>query len=566
MDALARSPHPPTPPPRVPRRRNCYYCPNEPGQPRSYLHDEPSVLRANRNAFDPVRQFTDRCVTLAMNGHPVDKIELLVLGGTWTSYPHEYQEGFIRDLFYAANTFHSRPATKRAPLSLDEEKAANEAATVKIIGITLETRPDCIDRAELLRMRRYGCTRVQVGMQHTDDGVLAKINRGSTHADMVRAVRLLKDACYKLDIHIMPNLPGASVDLDKAMFERVLGDEELQADQWKIYPCEVTPWTVIKKWFEEGSYVPYGDGALAELLLDVLPRIPPWVRVNRVVRDIPSQYILAGMDRPNLRQDLDTALASRGTRCQDIRTREVKGQRDLTKAAELALRTYHGSGATEHFISFETADRATIFAFARLRLGGNPGGVDDGQSHVTPSGRKRRSPRAAQPAAQTKQVEQAEGSDDDGDDDIDGSGGGGGGAASGSSGAARSLVFPELRGAALVRELHVYGQLSAVDEGSKEPREQQHAGLGTRLMRHAETLAAQHGYAKVAVISGVGVRSYYRKLGYALEPGAGEFMVKRLSLPFRLRHHRFITTALHALLLLLLPVALAALAAHKGVV
>jgi len=281
---------------------NCYYCPNEPGQPRSYLHDEPSVLRANRNNFDPVRQFTDRCATLAMNGHPVDKIELLVLGGTWTSYPHAYQQGFARDLFFAANTFYDRPKDKRAPLSLSEEKALNEVAKVKIIGLTLETRPDCIDAAELRRMRSYGCTRVQVGLQHTDDGVLGKINRGCTRADAVRAVKLLKDSCFKLDMHLMPNLPGATQDLDRHMFQEVLYDPGLSVDQWKIYPCEITPWTVIKQWFEAGTYVPYSEEQLADLLLEVLPAIPPWVRVNRVVRDIPSQYILAGMDRPNLRQ------------------------------------------------------------------------------------------------------------------------------------------------------------------------------------------------------------------------------------------------------------------------
>jgi len=159
---------------------NCYYCPNEPGQPRSYLHDEPAVKRANENGFDAVLQLTDRAATLAMNGHPVDKIELLVLGGTWASYPHAYQEEFCRDLFYAANTFWER--TKRPRRTLEEEQAENEVARCKIIGLTLETRPDTIDAAELRRLRRYGCTRVQLGIQHTDDKVLKKINRGHTRA------------------------------------------------------------------------------------------------------------------------------------------------------------------------------------------------------------------------------------------------------------------------------------------------------------------------------------------------------------------------------------------------
>lgn len=174
---------------------NCYYCPSEPGQPKSYLHDEPAVKRANENHFDPVLQFTDRAATLAMNGHPVDKIELLVLGGTWASYPHQYQEEFVRDLFFAANTFWER--TKRPRASLDEEQLINETAAVKIIGVTLETRPDTIDAEELRRLRRYGCTRVQLGLQHTDEAILKKINRGCTTLDATTALRRLKDACFK---------------------------------------------------------------------------------------------------------------------------------------------------------------------------------------------------------------------------------------------------------------------------------------------------------------------------------------------------------------------------------
>ena len=259
---------------------NCYYCPNEPDQPRSYLHDEPAVKRANENGFDAVLQFTDRAATLAMNGHPVDKIELLVLGGTWASYPHEYQEEFVRDLFYAANTFGDRGENcRKERLSLAEEQRMNESAEAKIIGLTLETRPDTIDAFELRRLRHYGCTRVQLGVQHTDDTVLKKINRGCYTADTIAALALLKDACYKVDIHLMPNLPGSSIAIDTAMFERVLYDEHLQADQWKIYPCEIVPWTVIKKWHDEGSYHPYGEEELSEVLA-VCKRQVRWSTLN----------------------------------------------------------------------------------------------------------------------------------------------------------------------------------------------------------------------------------------------------------------------------------------------
>ncbi|RLN06766.1 hypothetical protein BBJ28_00015530 [Nothophytophthora sp. Chile5] len=451
---------------------NCYYCPNEPDQPRSYLHDEPSVLRANRNDFDPVLQFCDRCVTLAMNGHPVDKIELLVLGGTWASYPVEYQETFVRDLFYAANTFFNKTARDRR--SLEEEKLENETAAVKIIGITLETRPDCITPEELRRFRRYGCTRVQLGIQHTDDAILTKINRGCTTADAVHALKLLRDCCYKTDIHLMPNLPGSDPEKDRAMFEYVLHSPDLQADQWKIYPCEITPWTVIKKWYDEGKYVPYADDKLIELLMDVKAEVHPWIRLNRVIRDIPSQYILGGMDEPNLRQVIGKKMAARGTPCQCIRCREVKTDDVAIASAECVVRKYLANEGDEYFISFETPDRTKICGFARLRLSESAGGG----------------------------------------------------------------VFPELEGAALIRELHVYGQLVAALGKSKkgsaaasanetETSHAQHTGFGTQLMMKAEEIARANGYKKVAVIAGVGVRNFYRRLGFEVE-GEGELMIKHL--------------------------------------
>ncbi|KAG6619393.1 putative elongator complex protein [Phytophthora cinnamomi] len=451
---------------------NCYYCPNEPDQPRSYLHDEPSVLRANRNDFDPVLQFCDRCVTLAMNGHPVDKIELLVLGGTWASYPVEYQENFIRDLFYAANTFFDRE--KRERHSLDEEKLENETAAVKIIGITLETRPDCITPEELRRFRRYGCTRVQLGIQHTDDAILKKINRGCTSADAVRALKLLRDCCYKTDIHLMPNLPGSDPEKDRAMFDYVLHSPDLQADQWKIYPCEITPWTVIKKWYDEGSYVPYPDDKLIDLLMDVKAEVHPWIRLNRVIRDIPSQYILGGMDEPNLRQVICNKMIARGTPCKCIRCREVKTDDAAIATAECVVREYEANEGSEYFISFETPDRSKICGFARLRLSQSAGGG----------------------------------------------------------------VFPELEDAALIRELHVYGQLVAAIAKSKkaavnaaasdaEGSHAQHTGFGTQLMMKAEEIARAHGYKKMAVIAGVGVRNFYRRLGFEVE-GEGELMIKHL--------------------------------------
>ena len=567
---------------------NCYYCPNEPGQPRSYLHDEPAVKRANENGFDPVLQFTDRAATLAMNGHPVDKIELLVLGGTWASYPHAYQEAFVRDLFFAANTFWQR--AKRPRLSLHEEQTINETARVKIIGLTLETRPDTIDAAELRRLRRYGCTRVQLGVQHTDDRLLRKINRGHGVAHVAVALARLKDACFKVDVHLMPQLPTATLEDDRQMFARVLSDPSLQADQWKIYPTQVVPWTIIKKWHEAGEYEPYATDALVGLLMEVKSRVHPWIRLNRVVRDIPIQYVSGGLDVPNLREDVLSEMTRRGMRCRCIRCREIGGEAVPHGKERLVARTYLAAGAAEHFLSFETADDKLI-GFLRLRLPTTRrrrARAANLATYLTTESYNPPKPRVVALADADAEVERQ----DIAKGGLRGGGGGGGGTTTGGTMGARdgatkagplrtllascatSLValaaeladawpldllvggslsvleslgvagvvvgatgvvvgeenehqpFVELRGAALIREVHVYGQLIATED--KGAHASQHVGLGTRLMAEAERRARSHGFLSVAVIAGVGSRGFYRKLGYHLDERDGKFMLKQL--------------------------------------
>ena len=439
-------------------KHNCYYCPNEPGQPRSYLKDEPAVARANKNEFDAVRQFYDRASTYYTIGHPVDKIELLVLGGTWSEYPVQYQEEFIRDLFYAANTFYD--TTKRKPLSLVEEQIINETSKCRIIGLTLETRPDSITPEEIKRFRYYGCTRVQIGVQHTDDEILRIINRGCYLEDTIRAIKLLKDACYKIDIHLMPDLPFSTPEIDNEMFDLVLNSPDLQVDQWKIYPCEVVPWTVIKKWHDKGLYESYGQEKIIEVILNVKRKVHPWIRLNRVIRDIPNQYISGGNNVTNLRQHLLQMLKDRGEKCKCIRCREVKGKKIDPKDIKLFVREYDASNGKEYFISFETKDESTILGFVRLRLIKNSS-VD--------------------------------------------------------------FIKP-IRNAALIRELHVYGNMVSLFKfGNKKKSKTQHSGFGKRLMKKAEEIAFSQGYKKIVVISGIGVKNYYRKLGYYSE---GTYMVK----------------------------------------
>ena len=441
-------------------KHNCYYCPNEPGQPRSYLKDEPAVARANRNEFDPVRQFYDRASTYYTIGHPVDKVELLVLGGTWSEYPQQYQEEFIKKLFYAANTFYD--VTKRDPLSLVEEQVINETSKCKIIGLTLETRPDSITPEEIQNFRYYGCTRVQIGVQHTDDEILKKINRGCYLKDTIKAIKLLKDSCYKIDIHLMPDLPFSTPEIDNKMFDLVINSPDLQVDQWKIYPCEVVPWTVIKKWHDQGKYKSYGHDRLVEVILNIKKKVHPWIRLNRVIRDIPNQYISGGNNITNLRQHLLKMLKDRGEKCKCIRCREVRNKTIDPSIIQLFVREYDASNGKEYFISFETFDESTILGFVRLRLIKN--------SSVN--------------------------------------------------------FIKSVHNAALIRELHVYGNMKPLFKFKNESTKIQHSGFGKRLMKKAEEIAFNNGYRKIVVISGIGVKNYYRKLGYHNEE---TYMVKTLT-------------------------------------
>lgn len=264
----------------------------------------------------------------------------------------------------------------------------------------------------------------------------------------------------------MPDLPSSTPDMDKKMFDYVLGSDDLQADQWKIYPCQTTPWTRIEKWFKSGKYVPFTPEQLMDVMVYAKTRVHPWIRLNRVIRDIPEHYIQAGNPVTNLRQEILQVIKDRGQVCKCIRCREVGRHKDDTRGAVLKQREYVSSGGREIFVSFETEDEEIIFGFVRLRLSANAG--------------------------------------------LNG-------------------TFPELTHSALVRELHVYGQVRLVeDKDNKDKSDTQHIGFGKRLMRKAEEIAHSHGYRKVAVIAGIGTRGYYAKIGYKLE---GTYMVKELETP-----------------------------------
>jgi ELP3 family radical SAM enzyme/protein acetyltransferase len=446
-------------------RHNCAYCPNEKAhegnnwvdQPRSYLYTEPAVLRANENNFDPILQFNSRITSLINMGHVVDKLELIILGGTWSNYNIKYRDYFITSTYYAANTFYT---DKRDMLSLEDEITLNETSKIHIIGLTLETRPDEITLNEIKELRRYNCTRVQLGVQHTDNEVLKKIKRGHTIEKVYDAIKILKNNGYKVDIHLMPNLPGSSYDMDKKMLEDSLYDDRLQVDQYKIYPTAIVPWTQIKDWYDKGEYVPYNDLLLFELIKEFKKKVQKWKRLNRIIRDIPSTYITGGYKHEyvNMRQLLQNDMKKNNWCCNCIRCREVKDIKINLDNIELNTLSYYASEGMEYFISYET-DKYLI-GFIRLRL--------------------------ANKVDKTNQLN-------------------------------------ILHDAALIRELHVYSNLS--DVGNNIETSYQHKGYGKKLVAEAEKIAYNNGYKKIAIISGTGVRNYYRNIGYELED---TYMVKNL--------------------------------------
>jgi len=348
-------------------KHNCYYCPNEPGQPRSYLKKEPAVARANVNHFDPLLQTEDRLNSLYQNGHHIDKLEFIIEGGTFTEYPYDYIEEFFRTMIYTCNTFKQSP--RRQKYSLKKEIEINKHSNYHIIGICVETRPDVLFEDGInwiKRFRHLGITRVQLGVQHTNNTILKRVNRGHTIEQVYKAIHQLKNNGFKVDIHLMPDLPYSSPEEDKNMIYYSLKSPHIQADQIKLYPNQVVPWTVIQEWYKQGKYKPYSEThpeKLKEVLRYALDICPPWVRFPRVMRDIPDDYVQTEHYIPNMRQQLNV------TSTMEIRNRECGRHPEYSPdEAQLFVRKYRASYGDEYFISYESVDRKCLFGFLRLRI------------------------------------------------------------------------------------------------------------------------------------------------------------------------------------------------------
>jgi elongator complex protein 3 len=416
----------------------CIFCPTDVRMPKSYLPDEPGARRGLEHAFDPYSQVASRLAGLNAVGHPTDKIELLILGGTWSAYRRDYQEWYVKRCFEALNGVESA--------SLEEAHLLNETALHRNVGLVVETRPDYIDADELISLRRLGVTKLQVGAQSLDDHILELNQRGHSVEETRQAVELLRLAGFKIVLHWMPNLLGATLESDRLDFARLW--EGLCPDEIKIYPNQLLQNADLYQYWLRGEFQPYTTEELIDLIADLKPTIPRYCRVNRVIRDIPSTNVVEGNKRTSLRQDVQELMQHRGTRCQCIRCREVRKQAVDLQKLHLEDLTYQAQGAEEHFLSFVTPEDR-LAGFLRLSL----------------------------PARDPS-----------------------------------SLGLQDLQNAAMIREVHVYGQ--SLSLGTDQAGAAQHAGLGTQLLKIAEELARQKGFQRLAVISAVGTRLYYQNRGF----------------------------------------------------
>lgn len=418
----------------------CIFCPAQAQAPKSYLDGEPGVLRAIQNDYDPYEQTHVRIQALEALGHATDKIELLILGGTWSYYPETYQTWFLRRCFDAMNEVESE--------TLGEALCYNETAPHRNVGLVIETRPDWITPDEIVRLRRQGVTKVQIGVQSLDDRILKMNRRGHTVADTKRAIRLLRLGGFKIVLHWMPNLYGATLASDLEDFRRLWDDPAIRPDEMKIYPTALLEHTELYKLWQQGKYEPYPQEDLIEMLKQCKLLIRPYCRVNRLMRDIPAHYIVAGTTKSNLRQIIQQRMANEELRCRCIRCREVRGKvRADFDNVTLDVVSYTTDATQEHFLQYLTPG-GYLAGFLRLSL-----------------------PRASRD----------------------------------------ELALPEIRTAAMIREVHVYGPAQAL---GARGRGGQHRGLGTELLEIAAEMAHDAGFDELAVIAAVGTRRYYRGRGF----------------------------------------------------
>ena len=467
----------------------CLYCPLERGMPKSYLSGEPAAERAKRLKFNPYLQVKKRIEMLKNEGHPTDKIDLRIIGGTWSYYPKNYQVWFIKECFRACNGFNRTKKSKiknpykaepsgfrqKSKLQIKIQKLEkiqkrNEKAKSRITGISVETRPDFINERGVKFMRELGITRVELGVQSVFDDVLKLNLRGHGVREIILATKILKDAGFKICYQVMPNLLGSDLETDEKMFKGLFSNSNFSPDYLKIYPCALLKETPLYKWYLKGKYKPYPKEELIDLTKKIKLKIPYYVRIQRITRDIPSQYIIEGGAKiSNLRQIVQEKMKNENLKCKCIRCREIREKYDPKEKVYLFRKDYKASEGKEIFLSFENKNRTKLFSFLRLRI------PLKGHNRVT---------------TVTKVCP----------------------------------ILLVLKNAALIREIQTFGEVVPPHQiwwGAP-----QHRGFGKKLIKEAEKIVKKEfGLKKIAVISGIGVRNYFSKLKYELRE---TYMIKKI--------------------------------------
>lgn len=431
----------------------CIYCPTYEWLPKSYISDEPAVQRAEMNAFDPTLQIHNRLASLTMTGNAISKCDVRIIGGTWSVYPRKYQEDFVRDIYDAHSSFWLSSSEQGRSQTLEQAKDRNETAESRVIGMAIETRPDWIDLAEIVRLRRYGVTRVEVGYQTTHDYINTLNKRWHGNIESIQATKLLKDAGFKVVAHMMPWLVGSTPELDQQSMREIFDNPDFRPDELKIYPLVVTPNSELTTMWEQWQFEPYDDKILIPLMADLQAMIPEYVRLNRVYRDIPAHEILAGSKMANMRQVTEFHMKKRWLKRHDISAREIRAKSNNPDDAVLEIDHYEASGWHEYFLQMIDPHDRTIFGLCRLRI---PSQIFSWQEHP----------------------------------------------------------IEALQGSAIVRELHVFGDQIPV--GYTGNHSWQHQGFGKKMMQKAyDIVRTKYPSVKsLAVIAWVGVRLYYQKLWY----------------------------------------------------
>lgn len=454
----------------------CVYCPSFEWLPKSYIPNEPAVQRAELNNFDPILQIHNRLRALEITGHKIEKNDVRIIGWTWSVYPKAYKDEFIKSIYDAFNTYDEmKEYIETTDLSsdkfatfklkagyglkksktLEEAKKKNETSRCRIIWIAIETRPDWITPEEILELRKYGVTRVEIGYQTTIDEINLLNKRWHGNAESIAATKMLKNAWFKVVAHIMPNLLGSTPDLDRKSLKEVFDNPDFRPDELKIYPMVVTDKAELTEIWRNGWFVPYDDETLINLTSDLEEMIPEYVRLNRTYRDIPASEILAGSHLSNLRQLVEERLHKKWVKLVDIRHREIKDKKNIAANATIHTYEYEASEGKEYFITFEDSEDRTIFSLLRLRL-----------PNINP-------------------------------DDV------------------LYELLPELKWSAIIREIHTFwDQLSIWEVGNLFG---QHLWFWKKLILEAEIIAKNNWYDKMSVIAWIWVRWYYEKRWYNLE-------------------------------------------------